>query len=88
MNRIELITKSLRCFVLGLLGLIPILGIPASAVSLVQYWQVTRRQGMNWNPASAYLNWGLCFAIAGLLTSFVIAAAIGLAIVNAMTQSY
>lgn len=85
MNRIEIINRSLRCFVFGLLGLVPVLGIPASAVSFVQYWQVARRLDGNWNPAETYLAWGLALAIAGLGFSVVSCVAVGLAIVNAMT---
>jgi hypothetical protein len=85
-TRIELITHSLRCFVLGLLGLVPLLGIPASAMALVQYAHVLRRKGPDWNPAERYLTWGLFFGLLGLLLSFIISAIIGLAIVESVTS--
>lgn len=83
-NRIELINRSLRCFVLGLVGLVPLLGIPTSAMALVQYWQVTRRSDGSWNPAERYLNWGLFLGLAGLLLTLIAGAVIGLAIVQSV----
>ena len=84
MNRIELIARSLRCFVFSLVGLVPLLGIPASAVALVQYWQVMRRRDAGWNPAERYLNWGLFLGLFGLLLSFLVSAIIGIAIVSSL----
>jgi len=85
MNRIEMINRSLRCFVFGLLGLVPLLGIPASAVSFVQYWQVAQQADGDWNPAESYLAWGLVLAIMGLGLSFVFCAVMVLAIINGVT---
>jgi len=51
LTKIEMIERSMRCFDLGLLGLIPVIGIPMAVMSLVQYWRVKRGQGALWNPA-------------------------------------
>ena len=81
-----MIRHSIRCFVLGLRGLVPLLGIPASAMALVQYAHVVRRKGTSWNPAERYLAWGLFLGLLGLLLSFIISAIIGLAIVESVTS--
>lgn len=84
MNRIELIACSLRCFVFSLVGLVPLLGIPASVVALVQYGQVMRRGKGVWNPAERYLNWGLFLGLFGLVLSFLVSAIVGIAIVASL----
>jgi hypothetical protein len=66
MNKIEMIERSLRCFVFGLLGLLPIIGIPMAIYSAVQYRRIKRGQGEMWNPAHRYLFWGGLCARMGL----------------------
>jgi hypothetical protein len=62
----EMIEQSLRCFVFGLLGLIPIVGIPMAVYSHAQYRSVRRGQAGRWNPAQRYLFWGALCARMGL----------------------
>jgi hypothetical protein len=62
MDRIEAIERSLRCFTLGLLGLIPLLGIPAALVAHGEFRRVRRHYGRCWNPARKYLLLGIVFA--------------------------
>ena len=58
MPKIEMIERSLRCFEFGLLGLLPVIGIPMAILSAAQYRRVKRGQGDAWNPAHRYLFWG------------------------------
>ena len=51
----ELIEGSLRCFAYGLIGLLPVIGIPMAVFSAFQYSRVKRGQGEMWNPAQRYL---------------------------------
>jgi ABC-type phosphate transport system permease subunit len=78
LGRVEMIERSLRCFVLGLLGLIPVLGIPMSLMALRQHRLVMRVKRDTWNPAQRYLFWGAVCARMGLciliLASLAIAA--------------
>jgi hypothetical protein len=85
MDRIEAIERSLRCFTLGLLGLIPLLGIPTALVARGEFRRVQRHYGRCWNPARKYLLCGAAFAYftlgitlagGGLLLVFVIASII------------
>jgi hypothetical protein len=81
MDKVEVIQRSLRCFTLGLIGLLPGLGIPFAVVALALYLQVRREIGSHWNPAQKYLTWGLATALCGLFLTVVIAGVIGSIIV-------
>ncbi len=66
MNKIELIECSLRCFAYGLIGLLPVIGIPMALRSVAEYRRVKRNGGEMWNPADRYLFWGALCARMGL----------------------
>jgi hypothetical protein len=66
MTKIEMIERSLRCFDYGLIGLLPVIGIPMAIISAYQYGRVKRGQGEMWNPAHRYLFWGGFCARIGL----------------------
>jgi hypothetical protein len=72
LTKIEMIERSMSCFELGLLGLIPLIGIPMAVMSLVQYRRVKLGQGALWNPAERYLFWGGQCAFVGLLPILII----------------
>jgi hypothetical protein len=58
LSKPELIQCSLRCFAFGVLGLLPMIGIPFALHSVVLYNRARRGQGDLWNPASRFLFWG------------------------------
>ena len=66
-TRIQIIERSIRCFVFGLLGLLPGIGLPFAVGALAYYRDVKGGQNSAWNPARSYLLWGIICAIAGLL---------------------
>ncbi|MGA3179942.1 MAG: hypothetical protein ABSF38_06330 [Verrucomicrobiota bacterium] len=72
----EMIERSLRCFVFGLLGLLPLIGIPMALYSRAQYRRVKRGQGGRWNPAHRYVFWGGVCARMGLALFLVIPAVV------------
>lgn len=84
MSRIELIHKSLLCFVLGLVGCVPVLGIPAGVLAIATFRSVTMRKGEAWNPARRYLLWGFYLGAGGLLFSFVVAMLFAIALLKAI----
>jgi hypothetical protein len=85
-QRIQVLNGSLRCFVLGWFGLVPLLGLPFGVWALVVFWK-TRRQAAGYrNPARAYLRSGLGLAIAGLLFSVVTTMTINLALYHAYLE--
>lgn len=67
--RAETIRKSLRTFVCGILGVVPLLGFVPAAYALASWLTVHQRHRTQWNPASGYLTGGLILAVFGLLSS-------------------
>lgn len=80
MDKVETIQRSLRCFTLGLIGVLPVVGIPFGVMALADYFTVKRAVGAHWNPAQKYLTWGGATALAGILLTtiltFIVAAVI------------
>jgi hypothetical protein len=72
MDKVVVIQCSLRCFTLGLIALLPGLGVPFAVMALASYFRVKRATGAQWNPAQQYLSWGLATALCGLFLTTVI----------------
>jgi hypothetical protein len=72
LTKIEMIERSMKCFDLGLFGLLPVIGIPMAVMSLVHYRRVKLGRGAMWNPAERYLFWGSQCALVGLLPILII----------------
>jgi hypothetical protein len=72
MDRKKLIESSLRCFAMGLMGLVPVLGMPLAVLALLHFRRAILHQGGQWNPAGNYLLWGVICGGLGLLTSTLI----------------
>jgi len=66
-TRVQTIERSLCCFVCGLFGLLPVIGLPFAVRAIADYYRVKRWQTPAWNPARSYLVWGVVCADAGLL---------------------
>lgn len=76
LTKVQVIERSLRCFVLGLAGLVPVIGIPFAAMAFLEFGRVKRQPSPVWNPAARYLAAGLTLAALGLLATFILALAI------------
>jgi len=63
--KLEMLRNSLRCFVCGLLGLLPVIGFPFAFAALVLSGKVRAGQNEFWNAARPYWLWGLISAVAG-----------------------
>jgi hypothetical protein len=66
-RRIQVLTGSLRCFVLGCVSLVPLLGLPFGAWAVVLFWRTSSRSAGCPNPAQGYLWAGVVLAVLGLL---------------------
>ena len=77
--RIHLIEESLRCFMLGWLSLIPVLGLAPGVLAIRLHFLVWAGEDGGWNPAKRYLLAGLCLAWCGIAIS-IAALAVGLLI--------
>lgn len=58
LTKVEIIENSLRCFRLGLLGLMPVIGLPMAVQAIVCYRRVLKDRSGLWNPAHHYWRWG------------------------------
>ena len=77
MDKVLVIERSLRCFTLGLFGVLPVVGLPFAVTALSNYFHVKRIVGTQWNPAQTYLAWGLATSLSGLFLTVVITGVIG-----------
>jgi len=68
-DRIRLIERSLRCFVYGLLSLIPLVGLGLAVLAIRLHSLTWAESGGDWNPAKRYLLGGFCLAWLGTLLS-------------------
>ena len=71
-NRMDLATVikiSLRAFVWGFLGFIPVIGLLPGFYVLSCRNRVRREFGKEWNPASRYLTGGVVLSILGIINS-------------------
>jgi hypothetical protein len=66
MPRITVIQLSLRAFVCGLIGVLPLIGLVPGLYALFCWARIGRRYAGEWNPASGYLSWGTALAVLGL----------------------
>ncbi len=76
MPRIIIIRKSLAAFVYGLFGFLPFIGLVPGLYAIFCWVHIRSRYAGEWNPASAYLSWGVRLAVVGLLGTALIVASI------------
>lgn len=66
-DQVEMIRRSQRCFVCGVIGFLPVIGLPFAVVALGDYVHVSQLKGPHPNPLQRYVRWGAYGSIAGLL---------------------
>jgi len=81
--KIRMLQSSLRCFVFGLLGLLPLIGLPFALAALWMGGRIRLQEKHLWNAARPYRIWGVVCAALGtvfggfLLTLVIYQAACG-----------
>jgi hypothetical protein len=65
--KIAMLKGSLRCFTFGLLGLLPVIGLPFALAALWISGRVRLREKLFWNAARTYRVWGVVFAALGTI---------------------
>jgi hypothetical protein len=65
--KIRMLENSMRCFVCGLLGLLPVIGLPFAFAALVLSGEVRAGQKKHWNAARPYWIWGVVSAAGGTI---------------------
>jgi hypothetical protein len=74
--KIRMLKSSMLCFVFGLIGLLPAIGLPFAIAALVIAGKVRVRERQFWNAAKPYRIWGVVVATVGTLFWFFIVALI------------
>ena len=70
--KIQMLQGSLRCFVFGLLGLLPVIGLPFALAALWVSGRVRVKEKLFWNAARPYRLWGIaCAAFGAVIWSVV-----------------
>ncbi len=62
-----MLNGSLRCFRFGLLGLLPMIGLPFALAALWVSGRVRLREKLFWNAARPYRIWGVVRAALGTI---------------------
>jgi hypothetical protein len=70
--KIKVLKSSIRCLVLGLLGLIPVIGLPFALAALWVGGQVREQEKKFWNAAKPFRVWGVIIAAFGTVVSSII----------------
>lgn len=66
--KLQMLQSSLRCLIFGLLGLIPVLGLPFALSALWISGRVRREEKLRWNAARPYRLLGVaCAALGSIL---------------------
>ncbi|MGH7954173.1 MAG: hypothetical protein ACREFE_19950 [Limisphaerales bacterium] len=65
--KIQMLNASFRCFIFGLLALLPVIGILFAILALVISAKVRASQRQFWNPARPYWICGIICASAGFI---------------------
>ena len=70
--KIELMKASTRCLILGMLGLLPVIGLPCALAALWLAGRIRAREKQLWNPAQPYRLIGVACAAVGTIGWLVI----------------
>ena len=82
--KIKMLKSSMRCFVFGLLGLIPLIGLPFALSALWISGQVRAKEKLFWNAARPYRIWGVaCAAVGTILWTGILAIVVARALMFA-----
>ena len=68
--KIEMIRGSIRCFICGLIGLLPVIGVPFALAALWISGRVRPLEWQFWNPARTYRRLGVVSAAVGIIFWF------------------
>jgi hypothetical protein len=71
--KIRMLKGSLRCFVFGLLGLLPLIGLPFALAALWMGGRIRLQEKHLWNAARPYRIWGVvCAALGTIVGGFLL----------------
>ena len=65
--KIQMLKGSMQCFAFGLLGLLPVIGLPFALAALWIAGRVRMKEKQLWNAARSYRIWGVVCAAGGTI---------------------
>jgi hypothetical protein len=71
-EKIKMLKGSMRCFIFGLLGLLPVIGLPFALGALWVSGGVRAKEKIYWNAARPYRLWGIACAAFGAVFGSII----------------
>ena len=80
--KLRMLKGSMRCFAFGVLGLLPMIGLPFALAALWISGRVRVKEKLFWNAARSYRIWGVVCAAVGTFFWFVIAVLIAYSAIN------
>ena len=81
--KIRMLESSMQCFVFGLIGLLPVIGLPFALAALWIAGRVRMSEKQLWNAARPYRIWVVVCAAAGtIIWSFILIIVLYQAIFN------
>ena len=82
--KIQMLKGSMKCFVFGLLGLLPFIGLPFGLAALWISGRVRMKEKQFWNAARPYRIWGaVCAAVGTVLWAGILVFVVGNALIYA-----
>ena len=76
--KIQMLKGSMRCLAFGLLGLLPVIGLPFGLAALWISGRVRMKERQFWNAARPYRIWGVvCAAVGTILWSGILVFIVG-----------
>jgi hypothetical protein len=81
--KIAMLKGSSRCFVYGMLSLLPVIGLPFAIGALVSSGRARVREKQYWNAAKPYRIWGVICAITGITVGLGVFTIYALILINA-----
>jgi hypothetical protein len=66
-TKIKMLEGSVRCLTFGLLGLVPVIGLPFALAALWISGSVRDKEALFWNAAKPYRIWGEVCAFSGTI---------------------
>lgn len=72
MAKIKMLQESTQCLVFGLLGFLPVIGLPFAFAALWIGRRARNREKHYWNAAKPYRIWGVIFALISILSALTV----------------
>jgi len=84
MDKVRVIKLSLRCFTMGWLGLLPLIGMVPALMAIFLYLKVKTASDDEWNPAGKHLLWGYILGYIGMAMSVALTTIITILVFSAL----